>query len=155
MTPSKFIVNIACGLTVLAAVIGSVAPVQAHGGGLDGLGCHHNRKAGGYHCHRGALAGQHFGSKSEALKKSPQLSPNQEPADRRGEITGKPRITDGDTIRIGKTRIRLHGIDAPESKQSCRDGEGEKWACGKEATFRLANLIGKNWVTCDPKDRDR
>ena len=25
----------------------------AHGGGLDGYGCHHNRKQGGYHCHRG------------------------------------------------------------------------------------------------------
>ncbi len=25
--------------------------VRAHGGGLDKLGCHHNRKAGGYHCH--------------------------------------------------------------------------------------------------------
>ncbi len=45
-------------------------PVQAnaHGGGLDGLGCHHNRKAGGYHCHRGGLAGQSFGSKGEAQK---------------------------------------------------------------------------------------
>ncbi len=41
---------------------------NAHGGGLDGLGCHHNRKAGGYHCHRGGLAGQSFGSKVEAQK---------------------------------------------------------------------------------------
>jgi hypothetical protein len=40
-----------------------------HGGGLDGYGCHHNRKAGGYHCHRGPLAGQSFASKDEALKK--------------------------------------------------------------------------------------
>ena len=43
-------------------------PVQAsaHGGGLDGLSCHHNRKAGGYHCHRGDLVGQSFGSKGQA-----------------------------------------------------------------------------------------
>ena len=43
-------------------------PVEgnAHGGRLDGLGCHHNRKAGGYHCHRGDLVGQSFGSKGEA-----------------------------------------------------------------------------------------
>lgn len=26
----------------------------AHGGGLDANGCHHDRKHGGYHCHRGA-----------------------------------------------------------------------------------------------------
>ena len=27
---------------------------SAHGGGLDKHGCHHDRKSGGYHCHRGA-----------------------------------------------------------------------------------------------------
>jgi hypothetical protein len=25
---------------------------QAHGGGLNAEGCHHNRKTGDYHCHR-------------------------------------------------------------------------------------------------------
>ena len=40
---------------------------QAHGGGLDAYGCHHNRKAGGYHCHRGPLAGQAFASKDAML----------------------------------------------------------------------------------------
>jgi hypothetical protein len=40
-----------------------------HGGGLDAYGCHHDRKAGGYHCHRGPLAGQSFSSKEEMLKK--------------------------------------------------------------------------------------
>jgi hypothetical protein len=40
----------------------------AHGGGLDSHGCHHNRKAGGYHCHRGEFKGQHFASKEEMLK---------------------------------------------------------------------------------------
>ena len=28
----------------------------AHGGGLDAQGCHHDRKHGGYHCHRGIAA---------------------------------------------------------------------------------------------------
>jgi hypothetical protein len=28
----------------------------AHGGGLDVSGCHHDRKRGGYHCHRGSSA---------------------------------------------------------------------------------------------------
>ena len=45
-------------------------PAYPHGGGLDGYGCH-NRKAGGYHCHRGPLAGQSFSSKEEMLKKLP------------------------------------------------------------------------------------
>ena len=33
------------------------------------------------------------------------------------DITGKPRIIDGDTLEIAGERIRLHGIDAPESGQ--------------------------------------
>ncbi len=41
----------------------------SHGGGLDSYGCHHNRKAGGYHCHRGPFAGQSFSSKEEMLQK--------------------------------------------------------------------------------------
>lgn len=40
--------------------------LQAHGGGLDSLGCHHDRTRGGFHCHRGSLADRSFGSKSEA-----------------------------------------------------------------------------------------
>jgi len=40
-----------------------------HGGGLDAYGCHHNRKAGGYHCHRGQFASQSFTSKDEMLLK--------------------------------------------------------------------------------------
>ena len=28
-------------------------------------------------------------------------------------ITGQPRVLDGDTIEIAGQRIRLHGIDAP------------------------------------------
>jgi hypothetical protein len=40
--------------------------VLAHSGGLDSLGCHHNRKAGGYRCHQGPLAGRAFASKADA-----------------------------------------------------------------------------------------
>jgi len=38
-----------------------------HGGGLDSMGCHHDRKPGVIHCHRGSLDGQSFYSKQEAL----------------------------------------------------------------------------------------
>lgn len=51
------------------SVLTYVSPAYPHGGGLDAYGCHHNRKAGGYHCHRGQFAGQSFSSKDEMLQK--------------------------------------------------------------------------------------
>ena len=36
------------------------------------------------------------------------------------DFIGKVKVVDGDTIKSGKIKIRLHGIDAPESKQTCR-----------------------------------
>ena len=35
-------------------------------------------------------------------------------------LTGTASVIDGDTIEIRGQRIRLHGIDAPESGQSCK-----------------------------------
>lgn len=52
--------------------------VYPHGGGLDAYGCHHNRKQGGYHCHRGPLAGQSFGSQDEMLQKLKEKLPSKD-----------------------------------------------------------------------------
>ena len=41
------------------------------------------------------------------------------------EVSGPARIIDGDTLVIGETTIRLHGIDAAETGQRCA-GEGHK-----------------------------
>ena len=35
-------------------------------------------------------------------------------------ILGHAKVTDADTIKISKYKIRLHGIDAPEKKQICQ-----------------------------------
>lgn len=43
-------------LTFAAAVSLPAAPTAAHPGGLNGKGCHNNRKTGDYHCHRGTSA---------------------------------------------------------------------------------------------------
>jgi len=43
----------------LAAFGFPVCAAWAHGGGLDRHGCHHDRKNGGYHCHREPRAATH------------------------------------------------------------------------------------------------
>src|SRR5688572_25205495 len=37
--------------------VAPASPAIAHGGGLNAVGCHNNRKTGDYHCHRGPSAG--------------------------------------------------------------------------------------------------
>ena len=34
-------------------------------------------------------------------------------------ISGKPRVVDGDSLKFGSVSVRLHGIDAPETNQTC------------------------------------
>ena len=70
------------------------------------------------------------------------------------DVSGKPRIIDGDTVDIAGQRIRLHGMDAPEASQVC-EADGKQWHCGQEATWALANIIGRTWVTCVERDKDR
>jgi endonuclease YncB( thermonuclease family) len=53
------------------------------------------------------------------------------------EISGTPRIVDGDTVEIGQAKIRLVGIDAPETDQICLDANTEKWSCGITARDEL------------------
>ncbi len=69
-------------------------------------------------------------------------------------IIGRASIFDGDTIEVHGQRIRLHGIDAPESRQLCRL-DSKPWQCGKDATNALAKKIASQPVTCEDLGRDR
>lgn len=72
----------------------------------------------------------------------------------RDPIQGRASVIDGDTIEIHGERIRLEGIDAPESRQSCGDG-AQAFRCGRDAAFALSNLLGERTVRCAPTGRDR
>ena len=71
------------------------------------------------------------------------------------DVTGKPRVVDGDTIQINQTKIRLHGIDAPEMKQTCRTSKGREQMCGVLAKQALEKLVRGQDVTCKGDTRDR
>jgi len=70
-------------------------------------------------------------------------------------IVGVASVIDGDTIEVHGIRIRLSGIDAPESRQECIRSDATNWRCGQEAAFELSNRIGTNPIRCEPQGRDR
>ena len=59
-----------------------------------------------------------------------------------------------DEADIKTNKIRLHGIDAPETKQTCKINN-ENWFCGKQSTKELKNLINNQKVECVTNDVDR
>lgn len=69
-------------------------------------------------------------------------------------IVGEASVIDGDTIAVGPLRVRLHGIDAPESDQVCPSKLGGEWDCGKVATRRLSDLAHRKVVSCEALDQD-
>jgi len=73
------------------------------------------------------------------------------------DVVGRATVIDGDTIEIHGTRIRLWGIDAPESDQLCRGDDSELYRCGQKAAAALAGVLYAipRPVMCSPKDRDR
>ena len=126
----------------------------AHPGRTAADGCHYCRTncdkwgevAGARHCH-------------QERQPSPAHQP-QAAADRRPtspvEILGSvPRIVDADTLEVAGRKVRLQGIDAPESAQSCRQAGGPRYSCGEQATEALRTRIGPDAVTCTIEGRDR
>jgi endonuclease YncB( thermonuclease family) len=70
-------------------------------------------------------------------------------------VAGVAQVVDGDTIVVGETRVRLEGIDAPETSQTCQRRRLGWWACGTVATNHLASLIGDRPISCSPRGRDK
>lgn len=70
-------------------------------------------------------------------------------------LTGQPRVVDADTLVFDEERVRIEGVDAPESMQWCLDEEGDFYPCGFVATQALRDRIGTDAVTCEGEKRDR
>jgi endonuclease YncB( thermonuclease family) len=71
------------------------------------------------------------------------------------DVTGVPKIRDGDQVVIGNTRIRLGGIDAPSADQLCLNNNGERWTCGVAARDALIKYVGNKSWTCHVRTIDR
>lgn len=72
-----------------------------------------------------------------------------------GQLVGRASVVDGDTIEIRGERIRIYGIDAPESGQLCTDGRGKAYRCGQTAALALDEIVRGMTVRCDDRGRDR
>src|SRR5258708_21778294 len=71
------------------------------------------------------------------------------------DITGVPKIREGDQITIGSSRIRLGGIDAPSVDQLCLNTNGERWTCGVAARDELIKHVENKPWTCHINRVDR
>ena len=71
------------------------------------------------------------------------------------DLAGQASVIDGDTLEIHGTRIRLWGIDAPESSQLCRGEDSLQYRCGAKAANELDALIAQRPVSCIPISLDQ
>ena len=67
-------------------------------------------------------------------------------------VAAQIRVIDADTVDIDGTRYRLFGIDAPETRQTCR-AWGRTWDCGAAATEALMSRAAN--MGCIGSETDR
>jgi len=68
-------------------------------------------------------------------------------------VSGRAHVIAADTLRIGRHRIRLSGIEVPDPNQRClRSGArsgGRTWACGQDAREALQRLVHGRTLKCE------
>jgi endonuclease YncB( thermonuclease family) len=70
-------------------------------------------------------------------------------------LIARARAIDGDTLELAGDRVRLFGIDAPESSQHCVTEAGARVPAGRRAAEALQGFAGEAAVTCEVQDTDR
>ena len=82
------------------------------------------------------------------------------------EISGIPKIIDGDTVHINENKFRLEGIDAPEMRQKCKKESlkisfiigftfYKDYNCGKVSKEKLKSKIRGSEIKCIFTTKDR
>ncbi|MEC6986855.1 MAG: thermonuclease family protein [Pseudomonadota bacterium] len=82
------------------------------------------------------------------------------------EISGVPKIIDGDTVHIKNFKFRLEGIDAPEMRQQCKKEFlkissiigftfYKDYSCGKVSKDKLISKINRSEIKCIFATKDR
>ena len=82
------------------------------------------------------------------------------------EISGIPKVVDGDTIHINNYKFRLEGIDAPEMRQQCKKESFKisffigftfykDYSCGKVSKEKLITKIDTTEIKCISSSKDR
>ena len=82
------------------------------------------------------------------------------------EITGIPRIVDGDTVHINGYKIRLEGIDAPEIRQQFKKVKlkvssmigftlYKNYNCGEVSKENLETKVNRSKIKCISSSKDR
>jgi endonuclease YncB( thermonuclease family) len=66
------------------------------------------------------------------------------------DLIGQANVLDGDTLEIHGTPVRLWGIDAPESGQTCRGDDSLPYRCGADAANDLDAFIARRTASCVP-----
>ena len=82
------------------------------------------------------------------------------------EISGIPKVVDGDTIHINNYKFRLEGIDAPEMRQQCKKESFKisllisftfykDYSCGRVSKVKLKTKINTSEIKCIYSSKDR
>ena len=82
------------------------------------------------------------------------------------EISGVPKIVDGDTVHINDKKFRLEGIDAPEMRQQCKKESlkissiigftfYKDYSCGKVSKEKLISKIHGSKIKCKFTTKDK